>query len=87
MERNTIIEALRAANGNVGRAAHALGVSRRTLQNRMREHGMTRSKGGRPKVKLARARRAQSAAGALGIAAAIGGALFVGTKLGGKSNA
>lgn len=37
---------------NYDEAAKKLGISRRTLQNRMRSLGMTRGKAGRPKRKL-----------------------------------
>lgn len=51
-ERATIVKALRDANDNMDKAAKALGISRRTLQNRMREYQMTRKKAGRPRRKL-----------------------------------
>ncbi|MFH1567721.1 MAG: sigma 54-interacting transcriptional regulator [Gemmatimonadota bacterium] len=37
------LEALRAAEGDIGRAARMLGMSRATLYRRMREHGLTRT--------------------------------------------
>lgn len=58
LERNSILEALRSVRGNVTKAADALGVARRTLQNRMREYGISKGKSGRPKMKLRYKRRA-----------------------------
>lgn len=83
LDKEAVLQALRAADGNVGEAAKALNVSRRTLQNRMREYQLARSKGGRPKFKLKHRRQARRAAGGLGIMAAVAGALLVGSKLGG----
>ncbi len=39
-ERAAIVEALRASVGNRTRAAKALGISRRTLHNKLRLHGI-----------------------------------------------
>jgi DNA-binding NtrC family response regulator len=40
-EKAAIVEALRSTNGNRTHAAKALGVSRRTLHNKLREYGIT----------------------------------------------
>lgn len=69
LERDEILAALRAANGNIGVAARRLGASRRTLQNRMREYGIPRGKSGRRKRALPYGRRSHSLAG-IGLAAA-----------------
>jgi Bacterial regulatory protein, Fis family len=58
-DKTTIERALTAAGGKMDKAARSLGVSRRTLQNRMRELGMVRAKAGRPKHRLY-SRRARS---------------------------
>jgi DNA-binding NtrC family response regulator len=41
-ERERVVLALEAAQGNQARAAEILGVSRRTLINRMEEYGLPR---------------------------------------------
>ena len=79
IEREEIARALRE-NGGMSSAARALGVSRRTLQNRMRDLRMTRSKGGRPRHKLRRRRAA--GIGVVGTVAAVAGALLIGRSLG-----
>lgn len=48
-EREQISSALSASGYRVSKAARALGASRRTLQYRMREYGMSRGHAGRPK--------------------------------------
>ena len=82
-DRTAIETALRAANGKMDKAARILNVSRRTLQNRMRELGMSRAKAGRPKRRLY-ARRARTwGTVAVGTAALVGiGAIIA--KSGGK---
>jgi transcriptional regulator with PAS, ATPase and Fis domain len=45
VEKREIESALEASGGNVTRAAVALGVSRRGLQNKMKEYGISRKKG------------------------------------------
>jgi AraC-like DNA-binding protein len=77
LERTEIERALRQADYNVGKAAKALGASRRTLQNRMREYGMARGKAGRRKRLLPYGRKVRyGAALGLGAAALVGGALL-----------
>lgn len=39
-EREAVVEALRGADGNRSRAAHALGIGRTTLYRKMREFGL-----------------------------------------------
>jgi DNA-binding NtrC family response regulator len=43
-ERGRILEALKLTNGNQTRAARLLGVSRRTLYNKLTAHGVERSR-------------------------------------------
>lgn len=72
-EQDAIKKALATANGRIDGAAKILGVSRRTLQNRMREYKMTRGKAGRPRRKLwGRHPRSWLAAGAAVTALAVG---------------
>lgn len=73
-ERDRILRALRAAEGNVTHAARALGTTRKTLQARMREYKMPHGRPGRRK-RLLPYRRSRWAWG-LG-AAAVAGALVV----------
>jgi hypothetical protein len=47
-DRSAVISAINSTP-NLNEAAHKLGASRRTLQNRMREYGIPRGKSGRPK--------------------------------------
>ena len=68
LEKQAIVDALRDSGGNVSRAARKLDVSRRTLQNRMREYGMPVGKSGRPKKRLS-----YRASSMLGTAAAVAG--------------
>lgn len=68
-DRETLLAAIRGTR-NLGEAARSLGVSRRTLQNRMRAAGLARGRGGRPKRKLAYSKRAKG--WSAGIAAAVG---------------
>ncbi len=77
LERPTILAALRSAHGNIGKAARALGASRRTLQNRMREYGMARGRAGRPKQRLPYGRNSRRAASVLGVLALVGAGLYV----------
>ncbi len=51
-EKQTVLAALRNADGNVSDAAVALGASRRTLQNRMRFYAIPPGKSGRPREAL-----------------------------------
>lgn len=82
-DRAEIERALHVANGKMDKAARILSVSRRTLQNRMRELGMTRAKAGRPKRRLY-ARRARSWGVAAAGAAVVAGVVLVATKGRGK---
>ncbi len=78
MERDEILAALKAARGNVSRAAEILGTSRRTLQSRMREHDIAPGKPGRRKHRLS-----YSKAGAgtvLGAAVLVGVGLVIGNR-------
>jgi regulatory Fis family protein len=52
LEKSTITSAIADAGGNISKAAGKLGVSRRTLQLRMRMYGISRGKSGRPKYKI-----------------------------------
>jgi hypothetical protein len=62
--------------GNITRAAGRLGVSRRTLQNRMRSAGLPRGRAGRPRKRFRRranvARVLAVSAGVLGAVALVG---------------
>jgi Nif-specific regulatory protein len=40
LERNLILDALRASRGNIARAARSLGVSERVMGLRVRKHGI-----------------------------------------------
>jgi two-component system response regulator HydG len=40
MERDMILDTLSSLNGNRTQTAHALGISRRTLQNKLKEYGV-----------------------------------------------
>lgn len=82
-DRTAIERAMTAAGGKMDKAARALGVSRRTLQNRMRELGMVRAKAGRPKRRLY-ARRARTWGTAAVAAGVIAGIAVVAAKNGGK---
>lgn len=75
LDRAAVAEAIRSTK-NLSAAARALGCSRRTLQNRMREYGMAPGKSGRPKRKLSygRRRRAWAVGGAIA-AVGLAGAL------------
>lgn len=80
LERSAIVAALERAGGNIGKAARALGASRRTLQNRMREYGMPHGKAGRrhrrlPYAVSAPTRRIVTAIG--GVAAVAGAVVGV----------
>lgn len=79
IEREEILKALKSA-GDMSGAAKELGVSRRTLQNRMRDLRMMRAKGGRPRHKLRRRRAA--GLGGLGVVATVVGAVLVGHYVG-----
>jgi transposase-like protein len=74
-----------AVNGtkNLNEAARRLGVSRRTLQNRMRAYGLARGRGGRPKRKLSY-RKKRSPGWGMVMAAAAAGAVAVGVIKGGS---
>lgn len=52
LERSVILAAYRDADGNIARTAELLKVSRRTLQDRMRELGMERGRAGRKRRTL-----------------------------------
>lgn len=79
LERSAIVSALRESGGDIGKAARALGASRRTLQNRMREYGMARGKAGRRKRLLPYRRKHRVAVGVVGALAAAG-ALVIGAR-------
>ncbi len=49
VERYSILTALKAAGGSTGQAAKMLGISVRTIQYRLREWGMARPRGRRPR--------------------------------------
>lgn len=72
LERATIERALRASDGDIGRAARALGCARRTLQNRMRKYGMPQGQPGRRERKLPY-RSARKSGGAIISAVALAG--------------
>lgn len=59
-EKADIEAAIRDSDGNISKAARKLGVARRTLQNRMRFHGIPKGASGRKKRKITygRAKRA-----------------------------
>ena len=73
LEKSTIIAALKRADGNIEEAARDLGCSRRTLQNRMRSHGLPRGRSGRRKRELPYGRKSSS-----GIVAGLGAAALAG---------
>lgn len=50
IDLDAIERALENSGGHIGRAADALGCSRRTLQNRMREHDMPARQAGRKRL-------------------------------------
>lgn len=67
-------------------AAKALGVARRTLQDRMRALGMARGKAGHPTRAIKykkRSRRYRGPAVVVGVAALVGGVL-IGSRIAGK---
>ena len=77
IDRAAVVEAIRSTK-TLGDAARALGCSRRTLQLRMREYGLSRGKSGRPKRRLTYGRRGRAWGIAGGIAAAgLAGALLL----------
>jgi len=82
-DKTAIETALRAAGGKMDKAARSLGVSRRTLQNRMRELGMARVKAGRPRHRLYGRRLRSWGTVALGVGVAAG-IVAVAVKGGGK---
>ena len=81
LERETIVAALKQARGNIGEAAKILGASRRTLQNRMREHKLPRGRAGRRKRRLPYGRVSGGVLAGLGAAAVLGIGLIARSKL------
>jgi hypothetical protein len=73
LDRAAVVEAIKSTK-NLSAAARALGCSRRTLQNRMREYGLAPGRSGRPKRKLSygRRRRAWAIGGAVAAAGLVG---------------
>ena len=80
-DQRELVAAIRGTK-NLNEAARRLGVSRRTLQNRMRAYGLARGRGGRPKRKLSYRKRRSPGWGMV-MAAAAAGALAVGALKGG----
>jgi hypothetical protein len=94
IEKNDILQAIRdtgatisdkeITGGSISRAAKKLGVSRRTLQARMRFHGIPMGKAGRrmKKMSYGRAKRAFSKYAPVGamVAVVVGGAVLLGRK-------
>jgi hypothetical protein len=79
-DRAAVVSALNDYDGNVSRAARALGVARRTLQNRMRKLGLPVGRAGRRPRKLHYRRGARRLA-SIGLgAAAVVGAFVVASK-------
>ena len=75
-DRETLLAAIKNTR-NLGEAARELGVSRRTLQNRMRKAGIARGRGGRPSRKLSYGKRAKGwSAGLAAVAGLAAGALL-----------
>ena len=72
-DRDALIEAIRNSR-NLTVAADRLDVSRRTLQNRMREFGLPRGRGGRPKRSLVRSDDGLGVV--VGLVALVGGGLL-----------
>lgn len=73
-ERDAVVSAIRAAP-NLTEAAHKLGSSRRTLQNRMRLYRLAPGKPGRPREPLPYRDREATDSGAgvlVGVVAALG---------------
>ena len=71
-DRDTIVEAVRSTK-NLNQAAKKLGISRKTLYLRMREHGLPFGKAGRRKRKLSYGgKRTLWAAGGIVAAVAVG---------------
>lgn len=79
MERSAIVAAINSTP-NLTEAAHKLGASRRTLQNRMREYGMPRGKSGRPKEPLPHHRPHIAGTTDLLLLGAVGAGLFFARK-------
>lgn len=74
-ERQDILDAIRDA-GTITKAAKRLGIHRRTLQDRMRAHGIPRGKRGRPKRRVRYSRAAKRYAIPTIAAAVVGGFLL-----------
>ncbi len=73
------IEGTRITGGSISKAAKRLGVSRRTLQSRMRFYGIPEGTAGRRKRKITYNRRARTwGAAAVATAAVVAGAVLVG---------
>lgn len=87
LERDTVLAAIREAQGNISEAAKILGCSRRTLQNRMRAYGIPEGRSGRRKRSLPY-RRKRAGLGYGAAALALVGGVLIGRKLTkGSSNA
>ena len=78
-DKATIEAAIRDNDNNVSKAARALGVARRTLQNRMRAYGLRGTPGRRKrKLSYSKHKRAYAAAGAVAAVALVGGLILRG---------
>lgn len=74
LEKNDILAAIHDAGGNISKAARRLGVARRTLQARMRSHGIPKGQAGRRKRKISYSRASKGyAVGIAAVAAVVGG--------------
>lgn len=69
-DREALVAAVKSTR-NLNEAANRLDVSRRTLQNRMREYNLPRGHGGRPRADLA-------GAGGMSISDVAAGVLLIG---------
>ena len=75
-DRETLVAAVKGSR-NLNVAAKRLDVSRRTLQNRMREYDLPRGRGGRPRAELSLGSGISLGDVAIGLAA-IGGGFLLG---------